>query len=245
MATPARSVTSHGPSFEAQLPEYARQSYRPHPEAERRGGLRLHRPESVRMVALDLGNKGENEKKVEAFGVARNRDETSHSTRCSPGPGGGCFQVWLGPGDVQRFQATYRAGRRCDRERTRCRSFRPRLLVNRHEEVNLCASSIFFHQYLTPHQTPRPPILFHVPSPPPAFKVLQCQSRRGCPSCCRDERRVVCQMGHEASTGHSSSQRQPRLVKLQMLHSLHGLWDNLAAARMDTNLTQRATKPPS
>eukprot|EP00903_Cladosiphon_okamuranus_P016161 g14914.t1 len=58
MATPARTLIPPAPAFEAQLREYARQPYRPHPEAERRRDPRLHRPESVRMVALDLGNKG-------------------------------------------------------------------------------------------------------------------------------------------------------------------------------------------
>lgn len=63
MAAPVRAVTPRAPaSFEAQLPEYARrQPYHPYPDVERRGGSRLHGgPESVRMLSLDYGNKGEN-----------------------------------------------------------------------------------------------------------------------------------------------------------------------------------------
>lgn len=59
MTAPAHSVTPRAPAFEARLPEYSRQSFHPHPEDERRGGSRLHRSESVRMLSLDLGNKGE------------------------------------------------------------------------------------------------------------------------------------------------------------------------------------------
>lgn len=78
------------------LPDNAGLSYHPHPAPEhQRRGLRLHRPETVRMMAVDHGNKGERNAHAHKYCKQPRRDRPSRYPQASRSVHGCLFRMLL------------------------------------------------------------------------------------------------------------------------------------------------------